>query len=60
MRVGSFGPRATSRSIAPSPGDEDGYDDDDDECGTIDGMRMGRGNRSIRRKAVSEIGRAHV
>jgi hypothetical protein len=25
---------------------------DDDECGAVGGMRIGRGNRSIRRKPV--------
>jgi hypothetical protein len=29
---------------------DDDDDDDDDECGTFDGMRIGRGNRSTWRK----------
>jgi hypothetical protein len=28
----------------------DDDDDDDDECGAVDGMKIGRGNRSIRGK----------
>jgi hypothetical protein len=31
--------------IVPAPDD-----DDDDECGAVGGMRIGRGNRSTRRK----------
>jgi hypothetical protein len=27
-------------------------DDDDDECGVVGGMRIGRGNRSTRRKSA--------
>jgi hypothetical protein len=33
-------------------GDDDD-DDDDDDCGAIDGMKTGRGNRSIRRKPAA-------
>jgi hypothetical protein len=28
-------------------------DDDDDECGAAGGMRIGRGNRNIRKKPCS-------
>jgi hypothetical protein len=28
------------------------FDDDDDECGTVGGMKIGKGNRSTRRKPV--------
>jgi hypothetical protein len=31
---------------------DDDDDDDDDECRAVDGMRIGRGNRSTRRKAA--------
>jgi hypothetical protein len=30
--------------------DDDDDDDDDDECGAIGGIRIGRGNRSTRKK----------
>jgi hypothetical protein len=30
--------------------DDDDDDDDDDECGAFCGMRIGKGNRSTRRK----------
>jgi hypothetical protein len=30
--------------------DDDDDDDDDDECGAVDGMTIGRGNRSTLRK----------
>jgi hypothetical protein len=39
-----LGTSATNWPILPAP------DDDDDECGAVGGMRIGRGNRSIRRK----------
>jgi hypothetical protein len=38
---------ATNWPIVPAPDDDD---DDDDECGVVGGMRIGRGNRSTRRK----------
>jgi hypothetical protein len=39
-----LGPLGTTATIVPAPGD---YDD-----GEIGGMMLGRGNRSIRRKAA--------
>jgi hypothetical protein len=42
--MGPFGTAATYRHIVPAPGD---YDD-----GEIGGMKIGRGNRSTRRKPV--------
>jgi hypothetical protein len=32
--------------------DDDDDDDDDDECEVVGGIRIGRGNRSTRRKPV--------
>jgi hypothetical protein len=43
VRLSPPGTSATIWPIVPVP-------DDDDECGAIDGMRIGRGNRSTRRK----------
>jgi hypothetical protein len=40
-----LGTEATNRPVVPAPG---GYDD-----GEIGGMKIGRGNRSTRRKLVS-------
>jgi hypothetical protein len=37
---------ATNWPIVPAP-------DDDDECGAVGGMIIGRGNRSIRRKPAA-------
>jgi hypothetical protein len=44
VRLRTLRTSATNWPIAPLP------DDDDDECGAIGGMRIGRGNRSARRK----------
>jgi hypothetical protein len=44
VQLGPLGTAATNRPIVPAPGD---YDD-----GEIDGMMIGRGNRSTRRKPV--------
>jgi hypothetical protein len=44
----SFGSAVTVWSIVAAPNDDDDYDDDD--CGVIGGMRIGRGNHSARRK----------
>jgi hypothetical protein len=44
VRPGPLGTSATVWPIVPAP------DDDDDECGAVGGMRIGRGNRSTRRK----------
>jgi hypothetical protein len=41
VQLGPLGTAATNRPIVPAPGDYDGE---------IDGMIIGRGNRSIRRK----------
>jgi hypothetical protein len=43
-KLGPLGTSATEWPILPAPGD---YDDDDGEVG---GMKIGRGNRSTRRK----------
>jgi hypothetical protein len=43
VRLSPLGTSATNWPIVPAP-------DDDDECGTVGGMRIGRGNRSTRRK----------
>jgi hypothetical protein len=45
VQLGPLGTAATDRPIVSAPGD---YDD-----GEIDGMMIGRGNRSTRRKPAS-------
>jgi hypothetical protein len=47
VRLSPFGTLATNWPIVPSP-------DDDDECGAVGGIRIGRGNRSTRRKPAAE------
>jgi hypothetical protein len=44
VRLSPLGTAASVWPIVPAP------DDDDDECGVIDGKRIGRGNRRTRRK----------
>jgi hypothetical protein len=43
VRLSPLGTSVTNWPIVPAP-------DDDDECGAVGGMRIGRGNRSTRRK----------
>jgi hypothetical protein len=43
VRLSPLGTSATNWSTVPAP-------DDDDECGVVGRMRIGRGNRSARRK----------
>jgi hypothetical protein len=45
VRLSPLGAEVTVWPIVPAPDDDD-YDD----CGAIGGMRIGRGNRSTRRK----------
>jgi hypothetical protein len=45
VRLSPLGTSATIWPIVPAP---------DDECGVVDGMRIGRGNRSTQRKPASE------
>jgi hypothetical protein len=47
MRLSPLGTSATIWPIVPALDNED---DDDDECGAVGGMRIGRGNHSTRRK----------
>jgi hypothetical protein len=49
VKLSPLGTSATNGYTVPAP------EDDDDECGTIDGMRTGRGNRSIRKKKPSPL-----
>jgi hypothetical protein len=44
VRLSPLGTSATNWPIVPAP------DDDDDECGAVGGMRIGRGNRNTRRE----------
>jgi hypothetical protein len=46
VRLSPLGRSATIWPIVPAPNN----DDDDDECGAVGGMRIGRGNQSNRRK----------
>jgi hypothetical protein len=46
MRLSPLGTSAINWPIVPAPDD----DVDDDECGAVGGMRIGKGNRSTRRK----------
>jgi hypothetical protein len=41
VRLSPLGTSTTNWPIVPAPDD-----DDDDECGAVGGMRIGRGNRS--------------
>jgi hypothetical protein len=43
-----LGTATTVCRTVPAPDDDD--DDDDDDCGAVDGMRIGRENRSTRRQ----------
>jgi hypothetical protein len=45
VRLCPLGTSATVWSVVPAPDDID-----DDECGTVGGMKIGRGNRSTQRK----------
>jgi hypothetical protein len=44
LTLSPLGTSATNRPTVPAPGD------DDDDCGAVGGMRIGRGNRSTQRK----------
>jgi hypothetical protein len=44
VRLSPFGTSAVNCLILPAP--------DDEECGAVDGIRIGKGNRSTRRKPV--------
>jgi hypothetical protein len=46
VRLSPLGTSATNWPIAPVPDDGD----DDDECGVVGGMKIGRENRNTRRK----------
>jgi hypothetical protein len=51
VRLSTLGTAATVWPIVPAPDDYD----DDDECGAVGGMRIGRGNRSTRRKPAPSV-----
>jgi hypothetical protein len=53
VRLSPLGTSATNWPIVPAPDDDDDDDDDDDECGAVGEMRIGRGNRSTRRKPAA-------
>jgi hypothetical protein len=47
VRLSPLGTAATNWPIVPAP------DDDDDDCGAVGGMRIGRGHRNTWRKPAS-------
>jgi hypothetical protein len=51
----SHGVRLSPLSIATTVWPQMMYDDDDDDCGAIGGMRIGRGNQSTRSATLSTI-----